>query len=398
MQPRDPEHILTPEAERLAELHLRARFGEALNQEEVAALAKAHAEQGKFFAQLDAAEAVLVQACERAKPGPSFSARVLAGLPAKPAVAAPAQLFVAVHQGGSSRRWLMGAVAAAALVALGVTAALHYGFSGKPAQETAQAQVLRGALTDDHGQAVTHIEAGKSYRTGESEVVVRLAQSAVVRIRPNTAFEALDESDRRALRLRKGELYAHGTGAQPLLVRAQAFDTEVEGVSWLLHEDAATEAPAGIVMVFHGQARVLTSAGAAHTVDEGELYVAGAEPEPVEQFEAEMQESIRKAEHPAQGEEVRRERVRYAKVVDGYSRDLKALDDEITRTADGRRLAELKQRKLLVEDHLRVHRLRLDTMPQEPEEGEFEHARKLRRTLERVRAGRGGYSEPSLWM
>jgi len=396
MQLDDPEHILTPDAQRLAELHLRARFGEVLNQEEVAALVLAQTELGACFAQLDATEAVLIQACAQAQPRPSFVARVLIGLPSKPTLVAPAQLFAAAPQGGSRRHWFMGA--AAALVALGIAVALHYRLSDTSARDTGLAQVLRGLLTDDHGQSVTHIQAGESYRTGEGEVVVRLAQSAVVRLRPNTVFEALDENDRHALRLRKGELYAHGTGAQPLLVRAQAFDTEVEGVSWLLHEDAATVAPTGIVMVFHGQARVRTSAGQAHTVDEGELYVAGAAPESVEQFEVALQATIRNADLPVNREELQHERVRYASVVDGYRRDLKVLEDEITRAADSRRLAELKQRKLLVEDHLRVHRLRLDNMSREPEDGDFEHVRKLRRTLDRVREGRDRYNEPNLWM
>ncbi|MCK6470335.1 MAG: hypothetical protein L6R28_01200 [Planctomycetes bacterium] len=81
-----PESALPPGQARAAELHLRARLGEAepLSEAELAEYARLQTEHGEFLSEMDAAEAALARACADAAPASGFRARVLAALPAAP--------------------------------------------------------------------------------------------------------------------------------------------------------------------------------------------------------------------------------------------------------------------------------------------------------------------------
>ncbi|MBI3829090.1 MAG: hypothetical protein HY291_06220 [Planctomycetes bacterium] len=412
MSTRDPNLALPEEFARAAELHLRCKMGEDLSAAELTELdqAKSDAATAEFLNGLDDTDEVLTAAMKKARPAADFSKKVMAQV-SKPA--GSAKIFAASGLFASMGRKVLIGVGVAAAVALAALAALQ-GLKATPGEAPKVARtdgatgpkVAKGSLKDAAGREVQNVAAGQRYRTGEQEVVLQVGSQSMLKITPNTEFEALaaeaGEPQRNGLQLRNGSLYANEAGAEPLLVRAPAFDAEVKrGVAWVHQEGSEGEhagAP-GIVLVFKGSARVrLTAEGETVTLGEGELYVAGGTVQPVGAF---LEEAPRRAadleKAPPLDETAKEKRARYHKVVEGYRSDLHSLDDEIAHTTDAARLAEMKTRRDRVRALLEQHRHKLDGMATTEEDAPAK-ARSLRRSIENVRKGQDGFKDPSTWM
>ncbi|MCW8129092.1 MAG: FecR domain-containing protein [Planctomycetota bacterium] len=402
MSIRDQNPNLTPAEARLAELHLRRKWGEALSEAEAAELSAAAPETLRLLEELDRASVALETAASTAKPSANFAKKVMSALPAKAVPVGDGALFVARKSGGG-HFWM--ATAIAAMVALAVTVALtlwRTPSGGVTAKNDAGPVLVKGQLTDAGGRAVTQIAAGQTYRTGANDVVLKVSDQSLLRITPHTEFEALpteNQSVKRGLHLRKGALYAKESGPQPLLVRAPAFDTEVEdGVAWVMQDELEGEStlPAqSVVLVFKGTALVHV-AGEVLTVGEGELYVAGAPVEPLHVFLENAPQAA--AAEEGTPESMQQRRKRYREVIDGYRADLKLLDSELENVTDPGRLKEIKARRERVHALLKAHRDRLDTMTSAGDEERPAKQRSLRRTIEKVREGQQGFTDPATWM
>lgn len=411
MSTRDPNQALPEEFARAAELHLRCKMGEGLSSEELTELdqAKSDAATAEFLNVLDDADEALIATMKKARPSADFSKKVMAGLSQS---SGTGKVFVASGWFARAGKRILVGTAVAAAVALAAVAALHEwkpasGETPKVAQTNGSGpKVAKGSLKDASGREVQNVTAGQRYHTGEQEVVLQVGGQSMLKLAPNTEFEALPadagESRKNGLRLRNGSLYANEPSAEPLLVRAPAFDAEVErGVAWV-HQDGSegehAEVP-GMVLVFKGSARVrMLEADATLTLREGELYVAGGTVQPVVSF---LEDAPRRAAElekaPPLDETAREKRARYRKVVEGYRSDLRMLDEEIARTADPARLAEMKTRRDRVRALLDQHRHRLDGMSTTEEDAPAK-ARSLRQSIENVRKGQDGFKDPSTWM
>jgi len=400
MRTNDANYNLTPEQNRAADLHFQQRLGEALSATEQAELDAVPAETAAVLGQLEQTDQALTKVAQVARPGADFTRKVMAALPQQPS-AGDRQFFTPEKRSARGRGfWLAAGLAAA--VALAVIGARLMPGQTAPGVQPASAQVVKGGLTDASGRKVDRIEAGQRYRTGSEEVVVKLDKHSLVRLTANTEFEALPDAagSERGMVLRQGSLYLNEAGVAPLLVRADDFDTEVrEGVAWVMQDAANTQrtVPQGIVMVFQGQAQVhVTQLGTTLTVGEGELYVSG---QPVEAVETFMAEAPARAEalEASQPEAHHKKRARYKSVVEGYREDLKSLESAIAGTSDPVRLAEMHTRRARVRELLDQHRRSLEGMSTVDDEAPV-RARSLRETLEKVRQGKEGYSNPSTWM
>lgn len=394
---RDREPDLNAAEARLAELHLRQRLGEALNDAERAELAAAPSSFLKVREELDRTHTALNVVAAKVGPRAGFAKKVMAKLPA-PVEAVPAGAIFVARSRPWARVWLSAGIAAAVAAAVTVAMLWSKTQSAEMAKD-APAKVLRGDLTDAEGHAVKEIAAGQTYRTGSNDVVLQVSDQSLLRITPNTEFQALPAEGkeiRHGLHLRKGSLYAKDSGSQPVLVRAPDFDTEVEdGVAWVM-QDAAEDVVAAqsVVLVFKGKAHVHV-ADEVLTVGEGELYVAGETVEPLHVFLENAPQRVNETDTVP--ESMQKRRKRYREVIEGYRADLRQLDSEIAATTEPVRLAEIQTRRERVHALLQEHRKKLDTMSAGDEERPVKE-RSLRRTLEKVREGQHGYTDPATWM
>lgn len=396
MSIRDQNPSLTPAEARIAELHLRMKLGEGLSDVERAELSAAITEHARLLEAFDRADAALNAAAKQAQPSANFAKKVMSALPAKAAPIPAGDMFVAKASSGRPHIWMAAAVAA--MVALAVTVALTLWKSPNGSDTTPR--LVKGDLTDAAGNPVTQIAPGQTYRTGSNDVVLKVSEQSMLRITPNTEFEALpveSQSMKRGLHLRKGSLYAKESDSQPLLVRAPAFDTEVaEGVAWVMQDEPESSVQAhSVVLVFKGTALVHV-AGEVLTVGEGELYVAGAPVEPLHVFLEEA--PLDAAAEVGAPESMQQRRKRYREVIEGYRADLRQLDSEISNVTDPTRLNEIKTRRERVHALLVEHRNRLDTMSASGDEERPAKHRSLRRTIEKVKEGQQGFTDPATWM
>jgi len=408
---KEQELNLSPDQARLAELHLRAALAQdgeadlALSDAEKQALTKASPADQKFLNGLGSAHRVLGAATSTFSPEATFASKVMQKLPSKPI---PAPTFATVQP--AAWRWRAG-LAAAALLAL----VAGIGFwkwnlrtpdpvpPDAPIASTPDAppvSLAKGTLLNEKGEAVTALEAGKSYKTGSEDVILRTAQNSMVRIAPQTAFEvraAETPGAGSSLALSQGALCAQGTDG-PVHVVCPEFNADVDGVSVVLRNFSIDGGDEGIVLVFKGTARVKSTPDAEPVeLSEGQVYIAGLDqmPQQVNTFLASVPAEDEKIRHEHPEDWVRKRRM-YAERVAGYKEDLKHLDQEIDKTDDVHVRAEHMKRRAHVQRLLRQHEQVLNGLPEDGDPAV--RSKRLHRSVDSIQKGQQWFRDPTKWM
>ena len=398
------------------ELALREQDGETLTSVEQATLATARAASPELFAAITATAQDARQAYASAVPSANFTKNVLRALPAeaKPALAQKAAL-VFTTQKKSSRNWLWYAASAAAAACI-TLAVLRWNPNTPPVEPSKPSAMLaKGDLLDEKGQKVANLEAGKLYQVKSDEgVVLKAGNSGVLKVQKDAAFRPLAQTASAqnvstadpGVFLDHGGLYASQKGPRPMLVQSHGFATEVAGTSYVMREDtgnldADPFGGQGMVMVFKGTANVHPMLSEAVRLNEGQVYIAGEQPEAVGQF-LEKVDTRAKDLAMADDPNPNAQRKRYKRAVEDYQSQLTHIEATLASTRVDAERTELLDRKRRVKDYLESHRRRLESLPQVSTGNETESpahkAQRLLRAKEWIKKSQDAYEEPDTWL
>ena len=382
-----------------------------------------------------AVERILREAFLRAKPSDSFASKVMAELPRRGSVhpaacerasepraepAIPTRVF-ASESGGRRNTALALASAAvlAVIVGMGWLALTRFRYGRDPLQagvgEVCRPLpvVGRGMVLGGDGAPVQRIESGKSYRVPPfCDAVLRLRGDgavSLVKIAKESEFDVPEPGARPALNLRRGTLYAYEPGNSPLVLRSEAMEAEVNGLTMIFREASGPDLPAdegwgqGLIVVLKGSA-IVRDAGLEGEifVDEGRLYVAGFPVEAWTEFVGRAEERARDMEKStaARAAESRRtDRNLYARTVENYRRDLAAFDAAMAAAAGSAERDSIEERKRRVQRLLEAHERRLAAFSTgDTGEPPVARAKRLRRAAATVRERCREDIDPRTWM
>jgi hypothetical protein len=385
----DERDNLPEDCQRAAEVQVRLLADEDVTPDEREFLAShtaACADCATLASDLARTDAAVQTAFVSARAGDSFAARTMERLAASAEQRAGSAARVLAVARPSAWRWVNRAAAVAAGVLLAVALAAWLGGGAGWLGRDAVA-VSKGLVTDSLGNAVRRLKVGEIYKVKET-AVVPLSNSSVLKVQAGTEFQVKGlNGDGPAVAVQKGDLYARGKdGQKATRVSAAVFNAALHQGDFFVAGDDAAE-PAGVVIVFAGQADVAFQEQTVPLRD-GEVFVSVGAGEDAVGYPIELLEMIaRLAEHAAAGEpDVTAARRDYQRVVEGYKSELKALQGQVKGEQDARRRAELKDRYERVQRYRDAHQRRLDGLRQAA-------------PLDMVRRGLEGHvSDPSTWL
>ncbi len=310
------------------------------------------------IAQMATAVRAVHAAFPTARATPDFAARTLAALPA---AQAPQLRVYATAQNPSAWKWVRVA-ALVALIAGGILTIASIAAS-KPVLAVS---IQKGKLVDDKGAAITSIRADRVLHAQE-DTLLRGKHDELLNLRKGARFKLQNNAaSTPEVHLEDGDLYASATLSNPVRMGCANFDAELSnGECYLAQETSAI--PQSVMILFDGNASIHPNQREPRDpigLRGGQIYysVGLAEDaytdtlELVDYTEGRIPEAAK-----VDPSDMRR---RYERQVEGYRAELSALNARIAQLpAADPAVTDLRDRCVRIQNYLRAHETRLQTLP-----------------------------------
>jgi len=334
------------------------------------------------IAQMTTAVRAVHAAFPTARATPDFAARTLAALPA---AQAPQLRVYATAQKPSAWKW----VRVAALVAL-VAGGLLTIASIAASKPVLAVSIQKGKLVDSKGAAITSIRADRVLHAQE-DTVLRGKHDELLNLRKGARFKLqANAASTTEVHLEDGDLYASATISSPVRMGCANFDAELSNGDCYLAQETST-IPQSVMILFDGNASIHPGQREPIGLRGGQIFLSvGQADDPytdtlelVDYTEGRIPE-VAKVDPSDM-------RHRYERQVEGYRAELTALNARITELpAADPAVTDLRDRCVRIQNYLRAHETRLQTLPK--------GNRPVTLPLDCIERGLKEHHDPKTWM